>query len=585
MNIFNTKSKIIAFAIGATIVVGGVAFGFRDQFLSDKNLYLKIEKENIEMLTERIENIKEEDILGMFFAEDVNKSATNTDVSLNISAQDGMAGNVAKFFNSLKLSINDKVIQKEEYKNKKIAFLYNEDELIDLNIVNDEENVGISFPKLYDKWVVTDMSLAEVISEIAKSDEGTGTTNTLTMPEIKSTFELTKTEKQDFTNAIKYHLEKIEKTLNNVTFTKTLDDTFIYDKNNELIADSIRLDLSEVETLARLSQMLIKVKESGQLIDLVYNKVADVKVTHGENNIITDNIPDKQEVLNKINEWIEKIDARLLELNITDVSILFDEDDNFIGIEGMEENYYSMIIYFDNDYRILKRSIYIPDAVTDNNEVVDLADADYEIVLIENEDEKFYMLKRPDEILTDRVKIDGQVENHNLSKSYYKESYSFEGFKLNKVQKWVEAEEFLTLELDNSNEDQRIIYVEIPNIKSLKFFVDIQKVEKGRNEINVIVKIGLDINGEKQYLKIDKNIVRKADVEKLDIYSNSININEQTQEKINMIADVVKGNTAGLTQVIEEKTGLDLSETFEKIKDVPQKAIDMYKSFNSLGII
>lgn len=577
MNIFNTKGKIIAAITGGIIVVGGVAFGFRDQFLSDKSLYLKIEKENIEMLADKVEEIKEEDLLGIFFADDSNKSTTNTEVGLNIKAS-GIAGDIANFFNSLKLSIKDESVQKSDYKNKEIALSYNEDELIDLNIVNDEDSVGISVPKLYDKWIVTDMSIAEFISEIMKSDEGTGTTNTMSTSEIKSVFELSKTEKQDFTNALKYHLDKLEKTLNDVTFIKILDDTVVYD-NNEIVADSIRLDLSEVETLARLSQILSKAKENGQLLDLFYNKVAQIKEAHGENNIITDYIPEKQEILNKINEWINKIDARLLELNITDISVLFDEDDKYVGVEGLEENYYSMIIFYDNDYRILKRAIYIPD-------VEENAEADYEIVCVEDNDNNFYMIKRPDEILVDRVQKDGDISTHTFTKSYYKESYSFEGFKLNKVQKWVDSEEFLTIEIDSSN-NHKMISAEMPALEKLKIklFADITREELSNNEINVITKIGLDTKGEKQYLTINKNIVRKSDIDKIDIYSNSININEKTQEKLDMIADVVKGNTAGLANTIKEKTGIDLTEVLEKVKDVPQKAIDTYKAATSLGII
>lgn len=569
MNIFNTKSKIIAVISGTVLVIGGVAFGFRDQFLSDKNLYLKIEKENIGMLADKIEEIKEEDLLGMFFADSSNKSTTNTNVSLNIKAKEGIAGNVANFFNSLKLTVNDEIIQKEAYKNKKIAFSYKEDELIDFNIVNDEDTVGISSPKLYDKWIVTDMSLAKVVSEIMKSDEGAGTTNTLTMSEIKSAFELSKTEKQDFVNALKFYTDKLGNTLNNVTFTKTVDDSFVYD-NDSMVADSIRLDLSEVETLARLSQMLTKVKENGQLLDLFYNKVQEIKEVHGENNIITDYIPEKQETLNKINEWINKIDARLLELDVTDISILFDENDKYIGVEGMEESYYSMIIFYDNDYKILKRAIYIP-----SNE-----EATYEIISVEN----YYMLKRPDEILVDKIEVNGDTSTHNFTKSYYKDSYSFEGFKLNKVKKWVDAEDFLKVQIDSSSIGKTITF-EIPSLKMFKLFVDIERNSLSRNELNVITKVGLDINGEKQYLTFDKTIDKKSSIDKVDIYSNSININEETQEKINMIAEVVQGNTAGLSQTIKEKTGIDLTETFNALKDVPQKAIDTYKSLNSLGLI
>ena len=575
----NKKSKIIALATAGIVAVGGVAFAFKDQFLSDKSLYMKIEKENIEMLAEKFEEIKEEDLLGMFFIDDANKSTTKTDISLNISGKDGNSGKVAGFFNSLKLSITDDVIQKDDYSSKKIAFSHKGEELIGLNIVNDEETVGISLPKLYDKWIISDMSLAEVISEIIKSDEGTGTTNTLSMEEIKSVLTLSKTEKQDFKNALKYHTDKIEKTLNNVTFTKVEDDTFTYDKDSEMTVNSIRLDLSEIETLARLSQMLTKVKEDGQLLELFYNKVEAIKTVHGEKNILTDNVPAKSEVLKKINGWLNKIDARLAELNIEDTSALFDEDDNFVAIEGMEDNYYSMVIYYDHDYKILKREIYIPDAEQTNDE------ADYEIICVEDDDEKFYMFKRPDEIIADKVTVDGQVSTHNLSKSYYKESYSFEGFKLTKVPKWIESEKFLTIEVDSRNDNQKIISVEIPSIKSFKLFADIERIEEGRNEISVITKMGLDIKGEKQYLTINKNINKKASISKVDIYSNSININEKTQEKIDMIVDVVKGNTDGLAQTIKDKTGIDLTEALRTVKEVPQKAIDTYKTLNSLGII
>ena len=97
--------------------------------------------------------------------------------------------------------------------------------------------------------------------------------------------------------------------------------------------------------------------------------------------------------------------------------------------------------------------------------------------------------------------------------------------------------------------------------------------------------MGLDIKGERQSITLDKNIIRKANVQKVDIHSNSININEETQEKLDMITDVVKGNTAGLANTIKEKTGIDLTEVLEKVKDVPQKAIDAYKTAASLGLI
>ena len=38
------KKKVIAGITAGALLAGGVAFGFRDQFLSDKSLYLKIFK-------------------------------------------------------------------------------------------------------------------------------------------------------------------------------------------------------------------------------------------------------------------------------------------------------------------------------------------------------------------------------------------------------------------------------------------------------------------------------------------------------------------------------------------------------------
>lgn len=573
----NTKSKIIALATVGVVAVGGVAFGFRDQFLSDKSLYMKVEKENLNLMIEKMKEVEEEDLLGMFFTDDSNKSTTKSDISLNISGKDGISGKVANFFNSLKLSITDEVIAKEEYKNKKIAFLHDNEELVSLNVVNDEGTVGISVPKLYDKWIVSDMSLAEVISDIIKSDEGTGTTNTLSIGEIKSVFKLSKVEKQDLSNSLNYYLEKVEKILGNVVFTKVEDNNMVYGDNHEFSCDSLKLELSEIETLARLRQMLSKAKENGQIIDFVYDKVEEVKQAYGEKNILTDYVPEKKEVLAKINKWIEAIDEKLVQLNIEDISVLFDEKDNYIGVEGVEERFYSMVIYFDRDYKILKREIYTPDS----------EESAYEIVCVNNDDSRFYSVKTPTQIIEDKVTLDGNVSTHNLSKSYYKETYSFEGFKLIKVKKWIEAERFLTIQIDSSNKNQKIISVELPSLEKLKIklFADISREQVGKNEVNVITKIGFETKGEKQYLVINKNISKKASISKLDIYSNSININEQTQEKLDTIVNVIKGNTDGLVQTINDKTGVDLTSVFETIKGVPQKAIDTYKSLNALGII
>lgn len=573
----NTKSKIIALATVGVVAVGGVAFGFRDQFLSDKSLYMKVEKENLNLMIEKMKEVEEEDLLGMFFADDSNKSTTKSDISLNISGKDGISGKVANFFNSLKLSITDEVIAKEEYKNKKIAFLHDNEELVSLNVVNDEGTVGISVPKLYDKWIVSDMSLAEVISDIIKSDEGTGTTNTLSIGEIKSVFKLSKVEKQDLSNSLNYYLEKVEKILGNVVFTKVEDNNMVYGDNHEFSCDSLKLELSEIETLARLRQMLSKAKENGQIIDFVYDKVEEIKQAYGEKNILTDYVPEKKEVLAKINKWIEAIDEKLVQLNIEDISVLFDEKDNYIGVEGVEERFYSMVIYFDRDYKILKREIYTPDS----------EESAYEIVCVNNDDSRFYSVKTPTQIIEDKVTLDGNVSTHNLSKSYYKETYSFEGFKLIKVKKWIEAERFLTIQIDSSNKNQKIISVELPSLEKLKIklFADISREQVGKNEVNVITKIGFETKGEKQYLVINKNISKKASISKLDIYSNSININEQTQEKLDTIVNVIKGNTDGLVQTINDKTGVDLTSVFETIKGVPQKAIDTYKSLNALGII
>lgn len=577
----NTKSKIIAAITGAVVVVGGVTFAFRDEFLSNKSLYLKIEAENIEMMTKKVEEIKKEDMLGLFFADGNNKYSEATDFSLNIAAE-GFAKDIANFVNTLNVSVNNETIKKEDYKNKEIKLSYGEKELISGNIVNDKETVGLSIPKLYDKWVVTDMSLAEFIAEIIKSDEATGTTNTISLPDVKAVFELSKIEKKDLENNLKFYKDKFEKTLKNVEFTKASDDVFYYDENSDMLADSITLELSEVEVLARASQMLDKVKESGQLLDFVYDKVADIKEEHGEKNIITDKIPEKKEVINKINNLLEKIDARLIELNIEDVSALFDEEDNYIGMENLKDNKYAMKIYYDNDYKILKREIGMVEKNAENEEVFN---ARYEIVLLENDNERFYMLKTPEQVLIDRVEVDNGVSTHNILKSYYKESVSFEGFKLNKVQKWHENEKVVTIEVDSSNESQKIITVEIPSIKSFKFFVDITRNELSKNELNVITKAGLDIKGQKQYATFNKTITKNANVEKVDIYSNSININESTQEKVEMITDVVKGNTEKLSEEIEKITGFNFSKAFEKVKDVPKKAIDTYKSLNALGLI
>lgn len=573
----STKSKIVALATVGVVAVGGVAFGFRDQFLSDKSLYMKVEKENLNLMIEKMKEVEEEDLLGMFFADDSNKSTTKSDISLNISGKDGISGKVANFFNSLKLSITDEVIAKEEYKNKKIAFLHDNEELVSLNVVNDEGTVGISVPKLYDKWIVSDMSLAEVISDIIKSDEGTGTTNTLSIGEIKSVFKLSKVEKQDLSNSLNYYLEKVEKILGNVVFTKVEDNNMVYGDNHEFSCDSLKLELSEIETLARLRQMLSKAKENGQIIDFVYDKVEEVKQAYGEKNILTDYVPEKKEVLAKINKWIEAIDEKLVQLNIEDISVLFDEKDNYIGVEGVEERFYSMVIYFDRDYKILKREIYTSDS----------EESAYEIVCVNNDDSRFYSVKTPTQIIEDKVTLDGNVSTHNLSKSYYKETYSFEGFKLIKVKKWIEAERFLTIQIDSSNKNQKIISVELPSLEKLKIklFADISREQVGKNEVNVITKIGFETKGEKQYLVINKNISKKASISKLDIYSNSININEQTQEKLDTIVNVIKGNTDGLVQTINDKTGVDLTSVFETIKGVPQKAIDTYKSLNALGII
>lgn len=577
-NVFNSKPKLIALIAGVILAIGGVAFGFKDAFLSDKNLYLKIEASNIKMLAEKVEDIKDEDLLGMFFADNSNKSTTTTDVSLNISAN-GLAEKVATFFNSLKISIKDEVIQRDDYKNKEIKFLYNQDELITANVVDDEDFVGVSVPKLYDKWVVTDMGLAKLISEIAKSDEATGMTNTMTLSAVKSVFTLSKTEKEDLENNLKYYKDKFVKTIADVEFTKTLDATFTYD-GKEMISDSMMLQLSEVETLARTRQMLSKLKESGQLLDWLYDKVAEIKATYGENNIITDKIPDKKEALDQINELLNEIDARLADLKITDISLLFDKDDKYIAPEGLIDNKYTMVIYFDNDYKILKREIY-------TEKLDDEADHEtaYEIVAVENDDERFYMFKRPDEIIKDRVDINGSVTTHNIFKAYNKETYAFEGFKIVKTEKWIDDEELITLEIDSSNQNQKIITVQIPGINIFKLFADIQRIEQGKNEIKVITKIGLDIKGEKQYCTLNKVVTKKSDISKMDIHTNAINISEQTAEKVEIITQAVKGNTEALSNSIKEKTGIDLSDFFKKAKEYPTKIMDTYESLSSLGII
>ena len=149
----------------------------------------------------------------------------------------------------------------------------------------------------------------------------------------------------------------------------------------------------------------------------------------------------------------------------------------------------------------------------------------------------------------------------------------------------IDDEELITLVIDRSNENQKIITVQIPGINIFKLFVDIQRIEQGKNEIKVITKIGLDIKGEKQYCTLSKVVTKKSDISKIDIHTNAINISEQTAEKVEIITQAVKGNTEALSNSIEEKTGIDLSEFFKKAKEYPTKIMDTYHSLSSLGII
>jgi len=512
--------KIFAVFVAAVFFLGSsFSFAGTEMLLSDKSLYLMIEKYNVEKLLDNFKNLGELDFVKILGSE--------TPLKMEIDFQ--IDSNVEDFIKR-DIKILDEVNVAENYERAEIK-IYNEDQyIVTLEALLDGTVLSLRIPELYEKYVTVDLgNLTELYKKFGMSEEELKKfeESYKMQEELKALMVLTEEQEKDLINCIM----RCGLTLNSLI----KDEYFIRDNNAIVSYDDKVIPCRSIS-------MEIPQRDMVQIVKSLWNEFKnDEKVMKICEEMLNGFYEIYKEELLEESSYVDAdalygVETRIEEPQLPKLDeILKVIDELFIVLEeayGPEYDNGKIVskIYFEEDYDIIKREFGIRNESTDYNAMMSFMTL-----------EEYYALEAEDFLLEDRISVNENMTTHNFTYEYLTYDYDFdenwnfikterletEQLAVN-VEKLAEQSYRISVDLDEFTSLEVNLSTETLNEDSALFNLDLRVLGKADPSLQTF----LPQNDTEVSVKMKMTITKNHKIIQEDLSKNEININTMSLEAL-----------------------------------------------------
>jgi len=396
--------RIFAVLVAAVFLFGSTfSFAATDLLLSDKALYMAIEKHNIEKLLSNLDEFANLDIVKFLESETPLKMEANIEIDSNVEG-----------FIKREIKVLDEINEDKTYENAKIS-IYNEGQYIaTIEAILDDNVLSVRIPELYEKYLTIDLgNLKEFYQKFDIPEED--------LLELEESYKLQEELKtlmvlsEEQEDALMSCLMKCGMTLNELI----KDEYFIRDDNAVISYDgkiipctSLSLEIPQSDMVQIAKAVWNEFKNDEKVMKILEEKL------NGFYKIYEEQLEKEKNVYESEYGMVfqDEIKAQLptvLELYLAVDEMLCDLE----MIYGPEYDTGRIVskIYFEDDFDIIKREFGIKNESTNYNAMYALTTA-----------ENYYALAGDGFLLEDRIFVNGNLTTHQFKYEYLSYDYDWD---------------------------------------------------------------------------------------------------------------------------------------------------------------
>lgn len=420
-----------------------------------------------------------------------------------------------------------------------------------LELVANDNLVSVRVPELYEKYLTIDMSdLAGLVSKFVEDEESldelikTLPKGMMYNSDIMQTIKLTKAEEKVVKNAIKKYAKLLEQELlKDDNFEKEASKNLVIN-NKKYNIDVLTYSISTKQLVNGFENVWKEFKNDTTFVNLIWGKVENLYNKMYEFNMITEELPTKEQVLGAVDYFISELKGESLD-NVFLKSTIYVQngevlrrDFSVIG-DGQEISLFSVYTIKDKYYAFCTEDTKIEDFITTSSK-----ETTHNIVL------------------TSKTKNYKLVENNEGTSDFY---YDWELVETENVDK-------LTVKVSKINNDKYKFEIKAEESDE-KVVLEYIKNKESAKEHDVTVNFDI-ISGE-QNIGINTRLIYKKDMKlkKVSIKGDEINLNKKSKEELMNLFEENKD------KIIERAQGKFLSAFYyDEIVEANRKTIDRMNS-------
>lgn len=513
--------RILAVFVAAVFFLGSsFSFASTEMLLSDKSLYLMIEKHNAERLLENFEKLGELDFVKFSASETPLKF--EMDLEIDSSAEDVVKRNIR---------ILDEVDEKEKYERAEIKVYNNDQYITTLEAVLDGTVLSFRLPELYEKYITIDLgNLTELCEKFGmpKEEWKALEENYKMQEDLKALMVLSEEQEKDLTNCVL----KCGLMLNNLI----KEEYFIKDNNAVVSYEdkvipcrSLSLEIPQRDMIQIVKTVLNKMKNDEKVMKIFEEKLM------GFYEIYKEELTEKQEICGTVGDMTLE-ESRVEEPQLPTLEeILKTVDEMFIALEEMYGSEYDTgrivsKIYFEEDYDIIKREFGIKNESRNYNAMLSLTTL-----------EDYYALECEDFLLEDRILRNENMTTHHFTYEYLTYDYDFdEDYNIIKTEK-LETEQ-LAVNIERLSEQAFRVSMDFDEFNSLEVNLATEKLSKDSAMLNYDMRLLHKADPSLQTLlpqsdtevifKMKMVVTQNHKIVKEDLSKNEINLNTMSLDAL-----------------------------------------------------
>ena len=301
----NKKNKLIIISvIILVVIIIGIILCISDVFKSPRQLFEKYSYQNAKLLPE----YNYDDLLRQLDKIRGEEYETTGNITFGVNSQYAnddtySIKQVKEEIEKLNIDYNVKSIGKENKNSTDVIIKYDNNDILNLELISNQDKYGIKYTDFYDKYLYIENNNLKQLAEKL----GLDSTNIPDKIESISLYDLLYIDSKQLERIIKEYSDIINSVINDEKFSKSSNVEINYN-NEKLNTNKYTLSLTNKEILDLYIKLLEKLKNDDATLDIILDKINKISFNYSLEKLNKDDLKNliQNEIDNSKNNEIEE---------------------------------------------------------------------------------------------------------------------------------------------------------------------------------------------------------------------------------------------------------------------------------------